>query len=104
METRELIATPQSIELSIREQLQQAIAEVPDESLAIALEFILFLKSRSSVSRSMPSTGTSILNALTNIGKWEGDDLEECLELVYQSRDRLSIEADNNSDREEEVN
>ncbi|MGK7924032.1 MAG: hypothetical protein AB4290_02050 [Spirulina sp.] len=105
METRELIATPKSIEPSIREQLRQAIAEIPDESLEIALEFIIFLKSRSSsVSRSIPSTGATVLKALKNIGQWEGDDLEECLELVYQSRDRLSIETDDNSDREEEVN
>ena len=83
--------------LSIREQLQEEIEKAPNEEiLAIALEFLLFLKSRYSRSSSEkpPSTAASILKTLESIGKWEGDDFDECLELVYASRSNIYIATD----------
>lgn len=85
----------QSVKSSIREQLYQAIEQTPDEALAIALEFLLFLNSRypnsSLTEQKPPSTGKSILETLERIGKWEGDDLEECLELVRATRSQVYI-------------
>ena len=76
---------------SIREQLTQEIAQAPDRILPILLEFLLFLKSRSSLGKSPPpSTGASILAILEEIGPWEGDDFEDCLEQVHRSRSRVS--------------
>lgn len=99
MQTQETNAHPasveQSVKSSIREQLYQEIEQTPDEVLAIALEFFLFLKSRypnsSLTEQKPPSTGKSILETLERIGKWEGDDLEECLELVRATRSQVYI-------------
>ena len=88
MPTQEIITNPVSTEASVREKLHQEIEQLPDEILAIALEFLLFLKSRysnSSMEKQTPSTATSILKTLERIGKWEGDDFDECLELVHAS-------------------
>ena len=82
-------------EPSIREQLTAEIEHTPDRILPILLEFLLFLKSRSSLGKqSPPSTGASILAALEKIGPWEGDDFEECLELVHRSRSRVYLTDD----------
>ncbi len=97
METQEIIAKPESTPVSVKEQLRQEIEQTPDEILAIALEFLLFLKSRSSDSsivKPKPSTAASILNTLENIGQWQGDDFDECLELVHNSRSNLYIATD----------
>lgn len=98
MEARKIIAKPASTGLSIREQLQAEIEKAPNEEiLALALEFLLFLKSRysrSSSEKQPPSTAASILKTLESIGKWEGDDFDECLELVYASRSNIYIATD----------
>jgi len=106
MQTQEPIQQTISKETSIREQIIQEIEQTPDPILAIALEFLLFLKSRtphSSLTKQQPpSTGASILKTLERIGKWEGDDLEECLELVHSSRSRIYIPADDQNEDSEE--
>ena len=98
MEAQEIIVKPASTELSIREQLYQEIEKAPNEEiLAIALEFLLFLKSRYSrlsKTKNTSSTAASILKSLESIGKWEGDDFDECLELVYASRSNIYIATD----------
>ncbi|NER94398.1 MAG: hypothetical protein F6J86_11240 [Symploca sp. SIO1B1] len=43
------------------------------------------------IDESMPKTtsstqGSTLADLLEFAGTWEGDDLKECLELVYQSR------------------
>ena len=82
-------------ERSIREQLTQEIAQAPDRVLPILLEFLLFLKSRSSFGKPPPpSTGASILAVLEEIGPWEGDDFEACLEQVHRSRSRVDSPGD----------
>ncbi|MBD2183208.1 hypothetical protein H6S82_08780 [Planktothrix sp. FACHB-1355] len=107
MQTQEPIKQDISKETSIRERLIKEIEQTPDPILAISLEFLLFLKSRSPQSSATeqqpPSTGASILKTLERIGKWEGDDLEECLELVHNSRSRIYIPAADaeNEDSEE---
>ena len=83
----------------IREQLQQEIEQAPDEVLARVLEFLLFLKSRYSptyMGKQPPSTAGSILKTLERIGKWEGDDLDECLELVHRFRGKFYVTTDEN--------
>jgi len=82
MQTQEIITNPISTTSNVREQIRQEIEQVPDEILESALEFILFLKSRYSdslMAKQTPSTGASILKTLERIGKWEGDDFDECL-------------------------
>lgn len=89
----------ESKQISVKKQLRQEIEQTPDEILAIALEFLLFLKSRSSESptvKSKPSTAASILKTLENIGRWEGDDFDDCLELVHKYRSKLYVATDDN--------
>ena len=86
----------QSVKPSIRDQIRQEIEQTPDEMLAIVLEFLLFFKSRHihppSEVEKPSSTAASLLNY---IGTWQGDDLEECLQLVHDTRGRFYIATDN---------
>ena len=103
METQEIIKNSESKQISVKQQLCQEIEQTPDEIVAIALEFLLFLKSRYSDSSSVKpktSTAASILKTLENIGQWEGDDFDECLELVHQSRSKFYIATDDNETEE----
>ena len=94
----------QSAKPTIRDQLRQEIEQTPDEMLASILDFLLFLKSRhssSAIAQPQPaSTAASILETLGKIGKWEGDDLEECLELVHTTRSRFYIPTDDEQESE----
>ncbi len=89
---------------SIRDQLRQEIEQTPDEMLMSVLDFLLFLKSRhssSAIAQPQPtSTAASVLETLGKIGKWEGDDLEECLELVHATRGRFYIPTDDEPEPE----
>lgn len=80
---------------SIREQLAREIEQTPDRLLPFLLEFVRFLSSRWSRTSlgepQPPSTGTSLLAALENIGPWEGDDFEQCLELVHRARSAVPM-------------
>jgi len=92
------------VEPLIRDQLRQEIEQTPDEMLMSVLDFLLFLKSRhpySAIAQAQPpSTAASILETLGKIGKWEGDDLEECLELVHATRSRFYISTDDEQESE----
>ncbi|WP_448270526.1 DUF2281 domain-containing protein [Nostoc sp. DSM 114159] len=94
--------------MTIKELLLQEIESTPDTILAETLDFIRFLKTKEtqqtqSVSEVAPSaahttvnsTGRSLLEHLKTIGKWEGDDLQECLELVYATRGKAKFDYDN---------
>ncbi|NET57044.1 MAG: DUF2281 domain-containing protein [Symploca sp. SIO2E6] len=101
MKTQETMTNSVSTEISPREQLHQEIEQAPAEIVEIVLDFILFLKSRhshSSMAKPIPSTAASILKTLENIGTWEGDDFDECLELVHQSRSKFYITTEENQD------
>lgn len=96
-------ATDASVEKSvkplIRDQLRQEIEQTPDEMLAIVLEFLLFFKSRHThlapQVEKPPSTAASLLNY---VGTWHGDDLEECLQLVHDTRGRFYIATDDDEE------
>ncbi|NEP58912.1 MAG: DUF2281 domain-containing protein [Symploca sp. SIO2G7] len=106
MKTQELITNSVSTESSIREQLKQEIEQTPDKILEIVLDFILFLKSRhshSSTTKQPPSTAASILKTLESIGTWEGNDFDECLELVHQSRSKFYITTEENENEDWKV-
>lgn len=106
METQEIYQNQEQKEVSLREQLHQEIDQVSDEILASTLDFILFLKSREaelSNAKKSSSTAASVLNTLERIGKWEGDDFEECLELVHASRSKIQVTTDDNEAEELKV-
>lgn len=86
--------------MTIKQQLIQEIESASDLLLAETLDFLLFLKTKqakveSPNSTPSNSTGSSLLEHLKNIGTWEGDDLEECLEQVISSRGKAKFDAEN---------
>lgn len=99
--------------MTIKEQLLQEIESTPDTLLAETLDFLRFLKTKSSqIQLEIPpaksdsqadgtdaykpaSTGRSLLEHLKTIGTWEGDDFEECLEMVYATRGKAKFNRSN---------
>ncbi len=93
--------------MTIKEQLLQEIESTPDTILSEILDFLRFLKTKETPTLPQPeapkyatstpvnSTGNSLLEHLKTIGKWEGDDLEECLQLVIATRGKAKFDYDN---------
>jgi hypothetical protein len=67
--------------MPLKEQLLQAIETLPSSQLSEALTFIQSLQPEPS-----PATAQSFLTHLKTIGTWAGDDLQDCLEAVQNSR------------------
>jgi hypothetical protein len=77
--------------MTIKELLLQEIESTPDTILAETLDFLRLLKTKETQTQPVSevadstahtivnSTGRSLLEHLKTIGKWEGDDLQECL-------------------------
>jgi hypothetical protein len=98
--------------MMLKELLLQEIESTPDSILAETLDFLRFLKAKETQTplkvevaeepthTSVNSTGNSIIEHLKTIGKWEGDDLQECLQLVYATRGKVKFDDDNPSSRE----
>lgn len=79
-----------------RRKVLQEVAQLPSEQLALVANFIEFLQFRHSETLStqvVPSfndrpimTGSTVADLLQFAGTWQGDDFEECLQSVYDSR------------------
>jgi hypothetical protein len=67
--------------MTIKEQLLQAIEALPSTKLAEALSFMKSLSTKPSI-----TSAKSFLAHLKTIGTWSGDDFQECLEAVQNSR------------------
>ncbi len=83
--------------LNTRQKLHQQIDHLPTDLLLLVAEFIEFLTFKRAKEASVPivpetDDGTPILTGATGadllqfVGTWQGDDLEECLESVYETR------------------
>ncbi|WP_089127320.1 DUF2281 domain-containing protein [Tolypothrix sp. NIES-4075] len=99
--------------MTIKELLLQEIESTPEIVLAETLDFLRFLKTKQPINQSenhnknannqiitelqtpIESTGRSLLEHLKTIGNWEGDDLEECLEMVYATRGKANFNQHN---------
>jgi hypothetical protein len=96
MDTQKLIpnseSSPQPSVTSIKQLFHQEIEQTSDEVLMVVLDFLIFMRSRSSralITKTNPSTAASLLETLQQIDHWKGDDFYECLELVQASRSGL---------------
>jgi sporulation-control protein spo0M len=67
--------------MNLKEQLLQEIEALPSDRLAEALTFVQSLQIKPST-----TSAKSFLAYLKEIGTWSGDDLQECLEAVKNSR------------------
>jgi hypothetical protein len=76
--------------MTIKEQLHQAIDTLPTTKLTEVLIFIESLQTKPTKS------AKSFLAHLKTIGTWSGDDLQECLESVQNSRGEAQFDYDPN--------
>jgi len=98
MQTQQPGTQPVSTERSIREQLIQEAEGISDELLREVLDFLLFVKARHVDPSSKPvaseapfSSARYVLDNLSKIGTWEGDDFEECLQMVKDTRSQVDF-------------
>jgi hypothetical protein len=73
--------------MTVKELLIHEIDTMSDLEIVNALDLIRSLRSQAKAQESKPphrkGSGKSVLR---HVGKWVGDDLPECLEMVYASR------------------
>ena len=80
--------------MTIKEQLLQEIQSSSDNLLEKTLAFLKSLKNRekkkgkTNDEKLISSTGKNLVNHLQKIGDWSGDDLEECLKNITETRSR----------------
>ena len=85
--------------MTIKEQLWQEIESSSEEILLETLDFLQYLKIKKTASyesqKQSVSTGKSLLEHLANLPDWAGDDLEECLSTVQQTRAKAKFNSFN---------
>ena len=98
MQIQEPSTQPISTDRPIREQLIQETEEISDDLLKEVLDFLLFIKARHINPSSKPvpseapfSSAKYVLDNLSKIGAWEGDDFEECLQMVKDTRSQVNF-------------
>jgi hypothetical protein len=79
-----------------RQKVLHEVAQLPSDQLALVanfLEFLHFQRSGIPTTQTAPSiddqptlTGSTVADLLPFAGTWQGDDFEECLQSVYDSR------------------
>ncbi len=79
-----------------RQKVLHEVAQLPSDQLALVanfLEFLHFQRSRIPTAQTalpiddQPTlTGSTVADLLPFAGTWQGDDFEECLQSVYDSR------------------
>ena len=92
--------------MTIKEQLLQEIQSSSDNLLEQTLDFLRFLKTKEKENvkideeKLISSTGKNLVEHLKEIGAWSGDDLEECLKTVKETRIRARFDPSNPFDEE----
>jgi hypothetical protein len=79
------------ITMDIRKLLIQEIESSPDILLAETLNFLRFLKTKPDSEPSVILKGSQAEDLLKFAGTWQGDDFEECLQLVYETRSQAEF-------------
>ncbi len=92
--------------MTIKEQLLQEIQSSSDNLLEQTLDFLRFLKTKEKENvktdedKLISSTGKNLVEHLKKIGAWSGDDLEECLKTVTETRSKARFDTSNPFDEE----
>ena len=92
--------------MTIKEQLLQEIQSSSDNLLEQTLDFLRFLKTKEKKNvtddeeQFISSTGKNLVEHLKEISSWSGDDLEECLKTVKETRSKAIFNASNPFDEE----
>jgi hypothetical protein len=92
--------------IQLRQKLLHQLNQLPEDDLPLVDEFLAFLEfkahqqtaslSKSNSTLQTRSTGQALLEHLKTIGTWEGDDFEECLQAVYDTRLPTKFESNSN--------
>jgi hypothetical protein len=81
----------------LRQKIEQQLAQLPPEQLSLVSDFLDSLQSKSTMSqrplrRLAPiKRGTKAGELLKFAGTWQGNDLEDCLRLVKQTRSKAQF-------------
>ena len=90
--------------MKIKEQLLREIESTSEELLLETLDFLQFLKTKNTEKiESKPlikSTGKSLLEHLETLGQWSGEDIEDCLNTVKETRMEARFDTVNPFDEE----
>lgn len=83
-----------------RRKIHQQVDQIPEESLSLVSDFLEFLRLKGGQT---PDTseqsvmaddetgepvlrGSTVADLMPFVGTWQGDDFEECLQAVYETR------------------
>ena len=90
--------------MKIKKQLLKEIESSSEELLLETLDFLKFLKTKNTEkieSKSLiKSTGKSLLEHLETLGQWSGEDIEDCVQTVKETRIPARFDAVNPFDEE----
>jgi hypothetical protein len=94
--------------MTLKEILTQELETASDEVLSETINFVQFLKTKYPQNQTAPKPDPNIEiqappaknctvgDLLQFAGKWQGDDAQECLEMVYATRSRASYDPTKN--------
>lgn len=83
--------------LELRQKIEQQLAQLPPDQLSVVSDFLDSLQIRRSIShqtlRRLPPVkrGSKGADLLKLAGSWQGDDLEECLRFVHETRSKAQF-------------
>jgi hypothetical protein len=81
----------------LRQKIEQQLAQLPPEQLSLVSDFLDSLQSKSTISqpplrRLAPiKRGSKAGELLKFAGTWQGNDLEDCLRLVKETRSKAQF-------------
>lgn len=80
-------------QIELQEKITQQLSSISYDNLKVIAEFVQFIqdKQETQLSESInyrPASGRSILR---HAGKWKGDDLEDCLKLMYETKGKVTV-------------
>jgi hypothetical protein len=84
-------------DLEIHEKIQQQISQLPPEQLSLVSEFLDSLLTKNTVNQkqlrriSPIKRGKKAGDLLQYAGTWQGDDLEDCLRFVEETRSQTQF-------------
>ena len=82
--------------IDLRQQIEKNLLEISPDNLKIIADFVEFIKEKQETTQSNSSVkvvdkSASGRSILSHAGTWVGNDLEDCLELVYKTRGKVKI-------------
>jgi hypothetical protein len=94
--------------MTLKEILIQELETASNEVISETINFVQFLKTKPPLNQNIPVPDTNIGeqappvkkgtvgDLLQFAGKWQGDDAQECLDMVYATRSRASYDPTKN--------